>query len=355
MFIYNRDNYPLPGHFMTNQISTLQPPAETLETQQGNWFAVPQEDPLVQRCTVTLWNRPGKPEAWQAARLSQAAYLYRETTSGWTVVAKYYAAKTGSRAEPHASREHLLTIQAGKIFSPQDGARAVQSHGVWRGVLLLEFIDGLTLQDLIAVRRSRPGSLLHGLVQTARMLAHLHRNGARPDQPPDFEADIAHIHKIVNTLVEHGVLQGHPLVHAGLLRQIERWQADPAMQDYIPAFSHGDATTSNFIFPWSGGLVAVDWERAALADPAADLGRLMAEVAHSVQQNGGSGTEVQPLLEEIKATYCRELPGDWDAAALLARAVFHRALSTLRIARNGWVSRLDRTALVAEAMALLQR
>lgn len=38
---------------------------------------------------------------------------------------------------------------------------------------------------------------------------------------------------------------------------------------------------------------------------------------------------------------------------LIERARFYRASGTLRIARNGWLSRLERSALVVEAMALL--
>jgi hypothetical protein len=53
------------------------------------------------------------------------------------------------------------------------------------------------------------------------------------------------------------------------------------------------------------------------------------------------------------ASYLERLPSSWDAAALRRRAVFFEADSTLRIARNGWLSRLTRTALVARALALL--
>jgi hypothetical protein len=38
---------------------------------------------------------------------------------------------------------------------------------------------------------------------------------------------------------------------------------------------------------------------------------------------------------------------------LIERARFYQASSTLRIARNGWLSRLERSALVVEGMALL--
>jgi hypothetical protein len=38
---------------------------------------------------------------------------------------------------------------------------------------------------------------------------------------------------------------------------------------------------------------------------------------------------------------------------LIERVRFYRASSTLRIARNGWLSRPERSVLVVEAMALL--
>jgi hypothetical protein len=63
--------------------------------------------------------------------------------------------------------------------------------------------------------------------------------------------------------------------------------------------------------------------------------------------------EALSFVEHLTESYREALPDDWDAASLLERARFYRASSTLRIARNGWLSRLERTALVAQAMALL--
>jgi hypothetical protein len=59
------------------------------------------------------------------------------------------------------------------------------------------------------------------------------------------------------------------------------------------------------------------------------------------------------LLEHITKAYTQTLPPDLDRQAILERARFHQAISALRIARNGWLSRLTRTGLVAHAMALL--
>jgi aminoglycoside phosphotransferase (APT) family kinase protein len=155
------------------------------------------------------------------------------------------------------------------------------------------------------------------------------------------------------TRVKHGVLANDPVISRGLHRLIDRWADDPLMSDYQPVLKHGDATTTNFVFPWDGGMVVIDWERMYPGDPAADLGRLMAEVAHSITQHGGTILEAMPALQRLTKAYRRSLTGDRDADGVIERAHFYQASSTLRIARNGWVSRLDRIGLVARAMALL--
>ena len=77
------------------------------------------------------------------------------------------------------------------------------------------------------------------------------------------------------------------------------------MGDFTPAFTHGDATTSNFVFPWDGGVVAIDWERFAVADPAADVGRF-APVATTVENMRRLLSEAEELI--VKLEGCR-----WDA------------------------------------------
>lgn len=332
----------------------LDPPVDIPEIQRGNWFNLAPDDPVVTYLTQELWNQPQPAQAWQTARLSGAVHLYRETASGWSIVAKFYRVKTGVKAQKYSAQEFNLNQQACEIICQEDiEMRVIEPVALWRGVLFLEYADGLTLEDVIAIRRSRPGSLLPNLKKAASFLARLHVKGSQPDFPENFDDEITQAEKIVNNLAEHGVLEHNPLLYQGLQRLITKWSQHAPMRAYIPSFSHGDATTSNFVFPWQGGMVAIDWERAGYDDPAADLGRLMAEVAHSINQHGGSPEEAQPFIQAVQEAYLAGLPETWDPAALVERAHFHRAASTLRIARNGWVSRLDRTALVAQAFSLL--
>lgn len=340
--------------FMMNILpSLLSPPADVPEIQRGDWFPLSTGDPVVAYVSAHLWHNTVAIPIWKIARLSKTAYAYRETTTGWKVVVKYYSVKTGQNAEKYAQREFNVTRDARSPGRRQGDFRAVEALSAWRGLLFLEYIDGLTLEDVIAVRRSRPGTLLPSLERTARFLAHLHTNAPRPEEPVHFDWEVNDTWDILDNLFNHGILEGNPTVQDGVELLLNRWTANPHMTRYTPVLNHGDATTSNFIFTSNDELVAVDWERARPADPAADLGRLMAEVSHSLSQHGGSVAEALPFIQHLETTYHDALPEDWETDALLERARFYQAASTLRIARNGWVSRLDRMALVAQALALL--
>lgn len=330
------------------------PPFQLPEIHRGVWYSVPEDDPIATYIACTLWDQQTPPVSWEVACLSNAVYLYRETATMWAVVVKFYGVKTDvASAQRHAEREFESTVQAHACCPTNAQARTLQPLAVWKGALFLEYVDGLTLEDVIAIRRHRPGTLLPSLTATAELLAALHVHGKQSDSIPTFDEPLAKALKIVQTLVDHGVLHDDPVIAEGLQRLINRWAIDPTMREFVPTFIHGDATTTNFIFPWNGGIVGVDWERFKIADPAADLGRLLAEISHSLNQQGGSVEEAVPDLEHTIEAYCKRLPADWDLGCFLMRTRFYRAISTLRIARNGWVSRLDRTALVAQALALL--
>lgn len=336
-------------------LTLLAPPLTLGENKTRNWISLPDTDAVTDHITATLWNDEFAPDSWQLARLSQAVYCYREKRTNWKVIAKFHAQKTGKDAIRHAEREHRLTRQAWNSLGAQQESRSVQPLGLWKGVLFLEFVDGLTLEDKIAVRRSQPGELLGTIQRAAEFLAKLHGKGSKPKSMPDFGQAADYAYKLVDNLAQHGVLKKHPRVQNGLGNLIEKWVMDPFMWDYEAAQNHGDATTSNFIFPLEGGVVAIDWERSESVDPAADLGRLMAEITHSLSQQGGDFVEASAFADHLSAAYCTHLHSHWDKESFIFRARFYQATSTLRIARNGWLSRQDRLALVLQAFALLSK
>ena len=329
------------------------PPALPYENRFQGWFPSPDSDMVVNYIASTLWDLDTAPTEWQVARLSPAVYVYREEQTGWKVAAKFYQSKTGKDAGHHAKREFQRTQRAWVCFKSDLRMRSVQPLGLLDGVIFFEYVYGLTLEDKIAIRRNQPGELLGILEKVSKFLAQLHTNCVQPKAPSDFGPAADHAYKVIDNLARHGVLQKYPGVKNGLVKLVEKWGREKLMWDFCPTINHGDATTANFIFPPQDGVVAIDWERSELADPAADLGRLMAEVAHSINQNGGDFAEAQIFNQHITNAYLSSIPPEWDGGALLQRALFYQATSTLRIARNGWLSRQNRLGLILEAFALL--
>ncbi len=337
------------------QTSLIIPPVVHQENQTQNWFPLPNNDPVIHHLSTVLWDREVAPESWVAARLSPAAYIYREKETGWKVVAKFHATKTGEDAIHHAEREHRLTQQAWNYLGCDQEFRSVQPLGLWNGALFLEFVEGLSLENKIAIRRSQPGELNLTIKAVGKFLSKLHVTGIQQKTIPDFGQAADYAHRLIDNLAKYGVLQNHPSVQTGLEYLVEKWATNPTMWDYKQVQNHGDATTTNFIFPPDGGVVAIDWERSEMGDPASDLGRQMAEITHSVNQRGGNFAEGLAFANELAIAYCNQLSSNWNRESLVYRAKFYQATSTLRIARNGWLSRPDRLALVLQAYALLSK
>jgi len=320
-----------------------------------DWFSVPNPDPVTEHISAIFWNQEITNKNWQAARLSRAVYIYREKETGWKIIAKFHAPKTGKDAIRHTEREYQRTQQAWECLNSDQELRSVQPLGLWDGVLFLEFINGLTLEDKIAIRRSQPGELFRALENAGKLLSKLHTYRILQRASPDFGPAADYTYKLIDNLAKHGVLQNLPNVQSGLVLLIEKWATGQLMWDFPLTLNHGDATTTNFIFPPDEGAVAIDWERSEFADPAADLGRLMAEVTHSVNKYGGNYSEGVSFAHELSVAYCKEASLNWNTDNLFHRAKFYQAASTLRIARNGWLPRKDRLALVLQAFALLSQ
>lgn len=339
----------------TGLSKTLATPPTVPDEKFRDWFSIPSPDPVTDHLSEILWNQKISPKNWQAARLSTAAYIFREKATGWKIVAKFYVPKTGKDALRNSEREYQRTQHAWECLNSDQELRSVQPLGVWGGVLFLEFINGLTLEDKIAIRHSQPGELFHSLENAGKLLSQLHTFSIQQKSSPDFGPAADYTYKLIDNLAKHGVLQNHPNVQCGLGLLIEKWATGRLMWDFPLTLNHGDATTTNLIFPPDGGAVAIDWERSEFADPAADLGRLMAEVTHSVNQYGGNFSEGISFANALAAAYCKEASLNWNSDSLVHRARFYQASSTLRIARNGWLPRKDRLALVLQAFALFSQ
>jgi tRNA A-37 threonylcarbamoyl transferase component Bud32 len=302
--------------------------------------------------TTHYWPHAQPPVSWEIARLSRAVYLYRETSTNWAAVAKFYTLKVGDEAT-HWARHEFDCIQRVRTVGLAEGnGRVVRALAVIDGILLLEYINGLTLEDGIAIRSSQPGTLTTKLKLTVNFLAKLHSLPIPHGEEPDFRKTIVFAHQVLQELADKGILNNESVISNGIRRLIDHWAAKPVMQAFTPVLTHGDVTPSNFIFPLDGGLVAVDWEFLYVQDPAIDLGYLMAEMIHNLKQYGGQVAEAAPFIQHLVNNYYQSLPSRQDITSLLERACFYQALTMLRIARNDSLSALDRMSLVVQAMTL---
>jgi hypothetical protein len=214
----------------------LEPQISAQAGERGTWFPAPPTDPVAGYIADHLWERLEPAQAWQVTPLLGAAYLYRETTTDWKIVAKFFVVKMGQEAQKWAEQELGCTQKARSLGLDGDRTRALRAHAAWRGVLFLEYVDGLTLQNMIAIRNSRLGEPRHSLAAVVHLLATLHHHGGEPSAQPDFASAADHERSLVAALHESGVLRHNPVVRDGALRLIDRWAVRPEMKDFEPAF-----------------------------------------------------------------------------------------------------------------------
>lgn len=290
---------------------------------------------------------------WQIARFSAAVYLFSREGGEYSTVVKFYSQKVGpGEAQKYAQREMDWIEKAyasGLDDAPMRSVRALRAE---RGILFLEHVEGLTLGDVLSIRRHRPGGMRLALTLSAQLLARLHENTHQPYEETALTYALNDVRKYIDNLEQHGVLKETPQFADSIRSVVDLWERRPELADYTPCLIHGDATTANFIFPPEGGIIAIDWERMKNSDPAADLGRLIAEVTHLIQQSGGNSEEQQRVAFLLEDAY-RHARSSPMPDSFASRVRFYQAGSTLRIARNGWISRKDRTSLAAQALALL--
>jgi len=341
--------------FIETTTKPLEPPVFSSDLQSSNWQPLAATEAVIGYINSNLWKEPTPALEWKIARFSKAVYLLQELSTQWTIIVKYYAPKTGLKAEGHAYRELEKIRQVQSIGLERGEMRTINALSAWRGVLFMEYVEGPTLADVIAMRRSQPGLLSSSLNRTAKFLAHLHSQGLQEGVSTTLEIAAKDALGYILDLAKHGILEGETTIVDGLRVLVEEWIADPTLRDFDPCINHGDATTTNFIFPRGGGVIGIDWERLEIADPAADLGRLAAEVAHSLLEQGGDSMEANQSIDYLVISYQNALPPGVNADRIGKRIRFYQATSTLRIARNGWISRLKRFKLVTHAMALLIR
>ena len=240
-----------------------------------------------------------------------------------------------------------LTPEAGLI------PRLLGRHLQARLGLVVEAVSGPDLDQALALacRRGENDQLFCRLEKLAGLLAVFHTRplpGQQPASPQpalEYLAKLRHQLQTLNLLTgeDDRVFQDEAAAWAGRLARFP---------DHL-VLAHGDATPTNFLFP-DGRVVAVDLERLRPGDRLWDLSWVAGEIRHAWGWRTGHAAGAEPAIGHFFASYLQALPGD---AALTRRIFalnpFYMALAELRIARNDYLSRDYRRALVAEARRCL--
>jgi len=287
---------------------------------------------------------------------SRPVFRFVSTNGGAPVVGKFFSGYPPlTSADRSLLREYDNYLQAARLGLNGDHGllpRLLGRDPASRLGLLLEAIPGPDLDGLLkrACLEGDAAPLARGLENLAALLARFHA-APLPPAPVSPEEGLTYLDKLRFQLQAQGLLT--PEEAAALTAERAAWP------DVLQAFPdhgvlvHGDATPTNFLFP-DGRAVALDLERLRPADRLWDLSWVAGELKHAWAWRTGDFYGAEPFIRGFFSAYLAALP----VASTLASRVyslnpFYMALAELRIARNAYLSRDYRGALVAEARRCL--
>jgi aminoglycoside phosphotransferase len=289
-------------------------------------------------------------------RASRPVFRFSVQGDGAGLVGKFYRDEVPTTPQDRSLTQEYRNYQA----APGWGLKAAgliprlvgQSPGLRLG-LLLEAIPGPDLDHYLLAAAYGQGkeTCLQKVGQLAELLAFFHTRPLTP-LPAASEPVLAYFQKLRGQLHAQRIIT--PEEVAGLAEEAQAWEA--LLQEYPDrqVLLHGDATPTNFLFP-DGRVVALDLERLRPGDRLFDLSWVAGELRHAWGWRGRDFGESEAVIQHFFRSYLDALPGD----ALLTRRIYdlnplYMALAELRIARNAYLSREYRRALVAEAQRCLK-
>jgi aminoglycoside phosphotransferase len=314
--------------------------------------------PLLTRAFPRLLSRPETAGEFTPEPLPSSRPVFRFTSSNGAgqVVGKFFSGyPPRTPADRSLVREYENYLTAGRLGLDHGTGLIPRLLGRAPGArlgLLLTAIPGPNLDDLMkrTCLNGDASPLGRSLENLASLLASFHTLPV-PESPVSPEAGLRYLDKLVFQLQEQGLLT--PEDAAALAGEGLAWEARLRAFPDRQVLVHGDATPTNFLFPDSR-VVALDLERLRLADRLWDLSWVAGELKHAWAWRTGDGAGAEGFIGRFFAAYLAVLP----AGAALARRIynlnpFYMALAELRIARNPYLSRQYKGALVAEARRCL--
>jgi hypothetical protein len=224
------------------------------------------------------------------------AKLYRDTLAG---------------ARAHAVHKRLWAhgLGAGPIYRVPEPLAYLPDHGV----LLLRAAAGEQLSSLA------PSRTLDGVRGAARWLAALHASDVELDASEDAAQGVFRLaRRAATATASRPELEE---VFRGLLEILaERYEAVAGRAELAP--THGRFSAEHvFIAPEA--VTVVDLDRAALADPAKDVGELL----HRVRWGAGKRGRLTEAIDEAGEAYVREYLG--SSRFSLATLEYHWSFSVV--------------------------
>jgi aminoglycoside phosphotransferase len=287
---------------------------------------------------------------------SRPVFRFVSNNGGAAVVGKFFSACPPlTSADRSLLREYDNYQEAARLGLNGDRGllpRVLGRDPSSRLGLLLEAIPGPDLDGLIkrAGLEGDAAPLTRGLENLAELLARFHA-APLPPAPVSPAEGLAYLDKLRFQLQGQGLLTLEDA--AALAGERAAWgERFSALPDFR-VLVHGDATPTNFLFP-GGRAVALDLERLRVADRLWDLSWVAGELKHAWAWRTGGFHGAEPFIRGFFAAYLAALPGGPSLAPrLYSLNPFYMALAELRIARNAYLSREYRGALVAEARLCL--
>ena len=219
--------------------------------------------------------------------------------------------------------------------------------------LLLEGIPGPDLDHYLseAAQGRDLEVCLQKVGQLAELLAFFHSRPLSP-QPVASEPALAYFGKLRGQLQAQGLLSAKEVDR--LAEEGTRWETRLAAYPDRQVLLHGDATPTNFLFP-DGRVVALDLERLRPGDRLFDLSWVAGELRHAWGWRGRHFGDSEKVIQDFFRSYLDALAANVDLTRrIYALNPLYMALAELRIARNDYLSREYRRALVAEAQRCLE-
>lgn len=289
---------------------------------------------------------------------SHWVFLFSEETSEQRVIAKYCflpeSVKNRNRTLIEREYDHMLLLRGlGFNGLPCRVVRPLGNRNHLPLGLVQEWEAGRNLDYFLqrAIYRNEGAPLFDRLGQLAFFLAGLHQKTEK-GLSVEWRPVQTYYLKVLTQLREEGLVSTEGIkIFSGL---IDQWLRRLAGRKALQVLVHGDATPTNFIFPYERELVALDLERVNSSDRVWDLGMVCGEIKHAFLWRRRDRAGAETFIGHFLRGYASFFPEPKILFNQICRIIpFIMAVTELRIARNTYLDRPYRRILIGEAKECL--